>query len=406
MRTFKRKKMFTGFILGFVMCVGLTVPVMADNFYWIIEAQFEQARSFFDGLAAVMVGGLWGFIDTAGNIVIEPQFYNAFRFFEGLAAIAFERSSWGFIDATGNIVIEPQFHLALRFSEGLASVSIGGPLNWGFIDTSGNMVIEPQYRNARPFSEGLSSVAVGNLNNWGFIDTAGNMVIEPQFIDAGTFSGGLADVNLGGGFIDTNGNRVPELSFRDARPFSEGLAAVAIDSLDNWGFVDTIGNIIIEPQFYTAHSFSEGMAAVEVADGWGFISLSAPPATTTPPPAPEPTATRTLRFAIDDTTFTDNGANRTLEAAPFIQNDRTMVPLRVIGEALGATDLAHNQGVITFNIDGQAFTMTVGEQLPNNMGAPIIIAGRTFVPLAFIINEMGAVARWDRTARAAYIYIN
>jgi len=118
------------------------------------------------------------------------------------------------------------------------------------------------------------------------------------------------------------------------------------------------------------------------------------------------TDTRILRFAIGSTTFTDNGANRTLEAAPFIQNDRTMVPLRVIGEALGATDLAFNAGVITFNIDGQAFTMTVGQALPNNMGTPVIIAGRTFVPLAFIIDEMGATARWDGAARAAYIYIH
>jgi len=121
---------------------------------------------------------------------------------------------------------------------------------------------------------------------------------------------------------------------------------------------------------------------------------------------PPPAASRVLRFAIGITTYTDNGTNRTLEAAPFIQNDRTMVPLRVIGEALGATNLAHNAGVITFNINGQAFTMTVGEPLPGNMGTPVIVAGRTFVPLAFIINEMGATARWDGSARAAYIYID
>ena len=145
---------------------------------------------------------------------------------------------------------------------------------------------------------------------------------------------------------------------------------------------------------------------------WGYVAFDdalaqvpeTPPATEQPPPAQPPTA-RTLRFAIDSPTFTDNGANRTLEAAPFIAYDRTMVPLRVIGEALGATDLAHNAGVITFNIGSQAFTMTVGQQLPGNMGIPVIIAGRTFVPLAFIVDEMGATARWDRDARAAYVYI-
>ena len=124
------------------------------------------------------------------------------------------------------------------------------------------------------------------------------------------------------------------------------------------------------------------------------------------PPPPPPTPGRVLRFEIGSTVFTDSGVRHTLEAAPFIADDRTMVPLRVIGEALGATSLAHNAGVITFNINGQAFTMTVGDMLPGNMGVPVIVEGRTFVPLAFIVNEMGAEARWDRSARAAYIYIN
>ena len=130
-----------------------------------------------------------------------------------------------------------------------------------------------------------------------------------------------------------------------------------------------------------------------------------PPATQSPPSVQTTGSTRTLRFAIGNTNFTDNGILQSLEAAPFIQNDRTMVPLRVIGEALGATNMSFNAGVITFNINGRAFTMTVDQPLPNNMGIPIIVEGRTFVPLAFIINEMGATARWDGTARAAYIYI-
>jgi len=127
------------------------------------------------------------------------------------------------------------------------------------------------------------------------------------------------------------------------------------------------------------------------------------PPQTTPPTT---TVSRTLRFAIGNTTFTDNGTPRTLEAAPFIQNDRTMVPLRVIVEALGATNLNFNAGVISFTLDGRTITMTIGQPLPNNMGTPVIVADRTFVPLAYIVNEMGAVARWDNATRSAYIYID
>jgi len=120
----------------------------------------------------------------------------------------------------------------------------------------------------------------------------------------------------------------------------------------------------------------------------------------------QPTAGRILRFAIGSTTFTDNGVSNTLEAAPFIAEDRTMAPLRVIVEALGATGLTFNYGVITFNLNGETISMTVGQPLPNNMGTPMIVEGRTFVPLAYIMNEIGAVARWDNDARAAYIYVD
>ena len=87
---------------------------------------------------------------------------------------------------------------------------------------------------------------------------------------------------------------------------------------------------------------------------------------------------RVLRFAIGSTIFTSNDATYTLEAAPFIADGRTMVPLRVISEALGATDLAFNEGVITFNINGQSFTMTIGESLPGDMGIPIIVTEADF----------------------------
>jgi len=113
---------------------------------------------------------------------------------------------------------------------------------------------------------------------------------------------------------------------------------------------------------------------------------------------------RVLRFAVGSTTFTDNGVAATLEAAPFIADDRTMVPLRVIVEALGATDLSFTGGVVSFNLMGETITMTIGQPL-GNMGTPMIIAERTFVPLAFVMQEIGALANWDGEARAAYVYI-
>jgi hypothetical protein len=37
------------------------------------------------------------------------------------------------------------------------------------------------------------------------------------------------------------------------------------------------------------------------------------------------------------------------------------------------------------------------------MGMPAIVEGRTFVPIAYISNMMGATVSWDGDARAIYI---
>jgi len=111
-----------------------------------------------------------------------------------------------------------------------------------------------------------------------------------------------------------------------------------------------------------------------------------------------------LRFAIGSIRYMENRVERTLPAAPFIKDDRTMVPLRAISEALGA-EIYFYRGEITIQLDGMILHMTVGEPLPNNMGTPVIVAGRTFVPVAYIVEKMGGEARWDPDARAVYIRI-
>lgn len=62
-----------------------------------------------DGLIAVCQNGLWGFANTAGEMVIQPQYQQARSFSNGVAAVC-KDGLWGFIDAGGNLVIDYQFY--------------------------------------------------------------------------------------------------------------------------------------------------------------------------------------------------------------------------------------------------------------------------------------------------------
>jgi len=115
---------------------------------------------------------------------------------------------------------------------------------------------------------------------------------------------------------------------------------------------------------------------------------------------------RAMRFAIGSATVTHNGVSNTLEAAPFIANGRTMIPLRVVATALGATDIFMHDNIVSFNLAGQTHSMRIGTPLPNNMGTPMIVQNRTFVPLIYVIHVLGVQHYWDATNRAVYIFID
>ena len=123
------------------------------------------------------------------------------------------------------------------------------------------------------------------------------------------------------------------------------------------------------------------------------------------PAAPDVIA---LRFVIDDATYTRNGIPMTDPEglAPFIDPayDRTMVPLRLIAEALGA-DVAWDGETRTVIMirNGYVVTLQLDAELSEGMGRPVLVHDRTFVPVAYVSQMLGADVRWDGDARAVYI---
>ena len=91
---------------------------------------YEEVRLFADTTyAAVKKGGKWGFVDKNGAEVITPQFEDARSFANGLAAVQ-KDGLWGFINQEGQIVIDAQFENALDFnSAGGAFVFMEGEWN-------------------------------------------------------------------------------------------------------------------------------------------------------------------------------------------------------------------------------------------------------------------------------------
>lgn len=206
----------------------------------------EQRTVFSEGLAKVSKGDKIGYVDKAGRFVIEAQFEEAEDFKEGLAAVKVlvkvddtVKSKFGFIDKTGKMVIQPQFSEADSFSEGLAVVTINSMDQTGYIDKTGKVVIAPQFDDAHPFSDGLAKIVMRGENfidKAGFIDKSGKLVIAAQF-----------EQRPGGNSLNYHG-------------FKDGLAAVEVNN--KTGYIDRTGKMVIAATYDYGSEFRNGVAQV------------------------------------------------------------------------------------------------------------------------------------------------
>lgn len=124
-------------------------------------------------------------------------------------------------------------------------------------------------------------------------------------------------------------------------------------------------------------------------------------ATNTDKPA---AATKTIVLQIGSTAVLVDDQAIVNDVAPVIHNDRTLVPIRVITEALGG-QVAWNEAAkeVTLTVNGKEIKMTTGKVLEKYGVAPVIIGGRTFVPVRFVADELGAVTTWDDAIKTVTI---
>ena len=107
-----------------------------------------------------------------------------------------------------------------------------------------------------------------------------------------------------------------------------------------------------------------------------------------------------------------DGVQISFDQQPIIRDDRTLVPLRGVFEALGATVYWNNDTrSVTAYKDGTTVDLAIGSSTMYVNGQPKyldvagqIINDRTMVPLRAISEAFGAVVYWDNDTRTVRVY--
>lgn len=124
-----------------------------------------------DKLAWVYVGGKFGYIGTNGKMKIEALYNDAGDFINGLARVR-SGSQEFFINTKGDQKSD-SYEKVRDFSEGLAAVKKNEL--WGYINAKGDVAIETRFDNVTDFYCGYALVKSGS--SYGILDTSGKLVI-------------------------------------------------------------------------------------------------------------------------------------------------------------------------------------------------------------------------------------
>lgn len=123
-------------------------------------------------------------------------------------------------------------------------------------------------------------------------------------------------------------------------------------------------------------------------------------------------------FTLDSATYTVGSETKTLDAAPYISNNRTMLPIGTVAQLAGATlNYSPSTRTAVFTKDNLVVSMNLDTNILLVNGSPVpmdakpeIVNGRAFVPVVYVAQafaiQNGTDIVYDAAARTVTLFPN
>jgi hypothetical protein len=224
------------------------------------------ARLKATGSTAKDSSGLWGYVNTDGDIVIRARFDEA-SWFEGECARVRVGKKWGLISSDGQYILEPRLDFInyiepwprVRWRKRCYRVRNNG--RYGYLHPDGQWLIRPMFRKASEFGEQWAA-ACDSEGVWGFIDATGCMrlrMADTEVQEGSPTNGfwrGLAGVETADGnttWIDPEGRIEisPRAVYKAWKFWPDGLAVIWVSKVSKTvvsAVMDTKGHYVFGPR--------------------------------------------------------------------------------------------------------------------------------------------------------------
>ncbi len=138
-------------------------------------------------------------------------------------------------------------------------------------------------------------------------------------------------------------------------------------------------------------------------------------ASPTPVSSPSQAAGIKITLKIGDPYMQINGVKSEIDpgrgTVPIIKDNRTLIPIRAVIESLGGkVEWDPERNLVTVTCNDKEIKLAIGSkriivngESMDNDAAPLVINGRTFLPLRFLLENLGFKVEWDPAVKLVEI---
>ena len=355
--------------------------VIGDDFEEIIPCIYDDIEICDNDIVAVFDEG-WRYInihDESNSYYYVGSF--PYKFSNGLARVySEEKGKYGYINKKWELVIPFKYSHAWDFENGLAKVSEEPEAGeWYYIDNNGQTKISPRDYNVIANGEVFTGIKITILYS-GLMPPATDKAV-----------------------LDSDGNRITEFIYADIRPFNDGIAIATRNGLGS-GLINKYGTEITPFGFFDLDYIEKNKYSFSILDTDTGITRAG--ILEIPDDASE------RRPAVErPITVYENGVDLYFDTPPVIINGRVLVPMRKIFETLGCEILWDSETNTVTAVKGATkIKLGIGENTAfvNDdtvcLDSPGVIRNnRTLVPIRFIADALDMNVEWDENMRRVSI---